>query len=82
MSMLLLAMVAVVAWDGLALDARDEAILGPLPIPRAVIVRAKLSAMAVLAGSGAAGAERSADAPAPELRGGDAAGRSRSGGSS
>src|SRR5215207_5033395 len=34
MSMLLLAIVAVVAWDGLALDARDEAILGPLPIPR------------------------------------------------
>jgi hypothetical protein len=49
MSMLLLAIVAVVAWDGLALDARDEAILGPLPIPRGVIVRAKLSAMAVLA---------------------------------
>ena len=39
MSMLLLAIVAVVAWDGLALDARDEAILGPLPIPRATIVR-------------------------------------------
>jgi hypothetical protein len=48
-SMLLLAIVAVVAWDGLALDARDEAILGPLPIPRSTIVRAKLSAMAILA---------------------------------
>ncbi len=48
-SMLLLAIVAVVAWDGLALDARDEAILGPLPIPRALIVRAKLEAMALLA---------------------------------
>jgi hypothetical protein len=49
LSMLLLAIVAVVAWDGLALDTRDEAILGPLPIPRALIVRAKLSAMAILA---------------------------------
>ena len=49
LSMLLLAIVAVVAWDGLALDARDEAILGPLPIPRALIVRAKLQAMALLA---------------------------------
>ncbi len=49
LSMLLLAIVAVVAWDGLALDGRDEAILGPLPIPRGLIVRAKLSAMAVLA---------------------------------
>ncbi|MEO5822653.1 MAG: hypothetical protein ABIT71_19265 [Vicinamibacteraceae bacterium] len=48
-SMLLLAIVAVVAWDGLALDTRDEAILGPLPIPRSLIVRAKLSAMAALA---------------------------------
>ena len=50
-SMLLLAIVAVVAWDGLALDARDEAILGPLPIPRATVVRAKLSAMGILAGA-------------------------------
>jgi hypothetical protein len=50
-SMILLALVAVVAWDGLALDARDEAILGPLPIPRAMIVRAKLAAMGVLAGA-------------------------------
>ena len=51
MSMILLALVAVVAWDGLALDARDEAILGPLPIPRGMIVRAKLAAMGVLAGA-------------------------------
>jgi len=49
LSMLLLAIVAVVAWDGLALDTRDEAILGPLPIPRSTIVRAKLSAMGLLA---------------------------------
>ncbi len=51
MSMILLALVAVVAWDGLALDVRDEAILGPLPIPRAVLVRAKLAAMGILAGA-------------------------------
>jgi hypothetical protein len=51
LSMLVLALVAVVAWDGLALDARDEAILGPLPISRARMVRAKLAAMGVLAGA-------------------------------
>ena len=51
LSMILLAIVAVVAWDGLALDARDEAILGPLPIPRATIVGAKLAAMGALAGA-------------------------------
>jgi hypothetical protein len=50
-SMILLALVAVVAWDGLALDTRDEAILGPLPIPRATIVAAKLAAMGTLAGA-------------------------------
>jgi hypothetical protein len=49
-SMILVALVAVVAWDGLALDARDEAILGPLPIPRRTIVVAKLAAMGLLAG--------------------------------
>src|SRR6185436_19172941 len=49
-SMILLALVAVVAWDGLALDVRDEAILGPLPIPRITIVGSKLAAMAALAG--------------------------------
>lgn len=51
LSMILLALVAVVAWDGLALDARDEAILGPLPISRARMVRAKLGAMGILAGA-------------------------------
>jgi hypothetical protein len=51
LSMTLLALVAVVAWDGLALDARDEAILGPLPIPRRTIVLAKLAAMGLLAGA-------------------------------
>ena len=50
-SMILLALVAVVAWDGLALDARDEAILGPLPIQRSLIVRSKLAAMGILAGA-------------------------------
>lgn len=51
LSMIVLALVAVVAWDGLALDARDEAILGPLPISRARMVRAKLGAMGALAGA-------------------------------
>jgi hypothetical protein len=51
LSMILLALVAVVAWDGLALDVRDEAILGPLPIPRITIVSAKLAAMGALAGA-------------------------------
>jgi hypothetical protein len=49
-SMILLALVAVAAWDSLALDARDEAILGPLPLPRIAIVGSKLAAMAALAG--------------------------------
>jgi hypothetical protein len=48
-SMLVMALAAVAQWDALALDARDTAALGVLPIPRAAIVRAKFMAVAVLA---------------------------------
>ncbi len=48
-SMLVMALAAVAQWDALALDARDTAVLGVLPIPRAVIVRSKFIAVAVLA---------------------------------
>ena len=48
-SMIVMALVAVAQWDALALDGRDASILGPLPVPRAVVVRAKLSALAVFA---------------------------------
>ena len=48
-SMLVMALVAVAQWDALALDARDTSALGVLPIPRAVIVRTKFMAVAVLA---------------------------------
>ena len=48
-SMLVMALAAVAEWDALVLDARDTAVLGPLPIPRAVIVRAKFAATALFA---------------------------------
>lgn len=48
-SMIVMALVAVAEWDALALDARDTAVLGPLPVPRAVIVRAKFIAIALFA---------------------------------
>lgn len=48
-SMLVMALVAVAQWDALALDSRDTSALGVLPIPRAVIVRTKYMAVAVLA---------------------------------
>ncbi len=41
-----MALVTVLEWDALSLDARDHAVLGPLPIPRGVMVRAKLTALA------------------------------------
>jgi hypothetical protein len=47
-TMLVAALVAVAQWDALALDARDTAVLGVLPIPKSVIVRTKLSATAFL----------------------------------
>lgn len=48
-SMLVMALVAVAQWDALALDSRDTSALGVLPIPRAMIVRTKFMAVAVLA---------------------------------
>jgi hypothetical protein len=48
-SMLVMALLAVGLWDGLALDARDTAVLGVLPIPRAAITRAKFIAVALMA---------------------------------
>jgi hypothetical protein len=50
LAMIVLAFVAVATWDALSLDPRDTAILGPLPIERVVLVRAKLRAIAILAG--------------------------------
>src|SRR5262245_779114 len=48
-SMLVMALLAVAEWDALSLDARDHAVLGVLPISRAVIIRSKFVAVGVLA---------------------------------
>lgn len=48
-SMIVMALVAVASWDALSLDPRDSSILGPLPVAHAVIVRAKLRAVALFA---------------------------------
>jgi hypothetical protein len=43
-SMAISALAALMVWDALALEARDAAILGPLPVPAHTITRAKLAA--------------------------------------
>jgi hypothetical protein len=48
-SLIVMALIAVAEWDALALDARDTAVLGPLPIARWAIVRAKFAAVAMFA---------------------------------
>lgn len=48
-SMTVMALVAVSVCDALSLDHRDTEILGPLPLPRGVIIRAKISALIVFA---------------------------------
>src|SRR5687768_16275256 len=48
LAMIVTALVAASQWDALAIDARDAAILEPLPIRVATIRRAKLSAVAIL----------------------------------
>jgi hypothetical protein len=50
-SMTVMALVAVSVWDALALDSRDTSILGPLPVARGVIVRAKVSALIMFSAS-------------------------------
>jgi hypothetical protein len=54
-SMLVMALLAVALWDALALDARDTAVLGVLPVPRYAIIRAKFAAIALLAAGTALG---------------------------
>jgi hypothetical protein len=53
-SMTVMAIVAVAVWDALSLDRRDTEILGPLPVPRGVVRRAKIAALLVLAAAFAA----------------------------
>jgi len=45
------ALAALLSWDALALEPRDAAVLGPLPIPARTITRAKLAAVMVFAGA-------------------------------
>lgn len=44
-SMVTVGAIATFAWDALAFDLRDAVVLGPLPVPRATIVAAKLAAL-------------------------------------
>jgi hypothetical protein len=53
-SMTVMALVAVAVWDAVSLDRRDSEILGPLPLPRGAIRRAKIAALVVLAAGFAA----------------------------
>jgi hypothetical protein len=48
-SMSAMALMAAIQWDALSLDDRDAANLGPLPIARRTIVRAKLAALVIFA---------------------------------
>ena len=48
LAMIVTALVAASQWDALAIDARDAAILEPLPVATGTIRRAKMSAVAIL----------------------------------
>lgn len=47
LSMVVMALVAAAQWDALSIDARDAAILGPLPVGHGAILAAKLAALAI-----------------------------------
>jgi hypothetical protein len=53
-SMTVMALVAVSVWDALSLDHRDTEILGPLPVRRGVVIRAKIWALVLFAAGFAA----------------------------
>ena len=53
LSMITVALLAVAQWDALVVDARDSAILDPLPLKPVVIRRAKLAAVAIFGGAAA-----------------------------
>jgi hypothetical protein len=55
LGMIVTALVAASQWDALSIDARDAAILEPLPLDAGTIRRAKLSAVAILGGTVAIG---------------------------
>ena len=46
-SMLVMALLAVALWDSLALDPRDTAVLGTLPVQHSTLVRSKFIAVAI-----------------------------------
>jgi len=48
-AMIVMGLLAAAEWDALALDTRDTAVLGPLPVPPAVIVRTKFVAIILFA---------------------------------
>jgi len=54
LSMLSMALLAVAQWDALVVDARDSAILDPLPVRPVVVRRAKLAAVAIFGCAAAA----------------------------
>src|SRR5262245_20352076 len=51
LSMIVMGLLAATEWDALALDSRDTAVLGHLPVPPRIIVRAKFPAVALFAGA-------------------------------
>jgi hypothetical protein len=53
LSMITVALLAVAQWDALVVDARDSAILDPLPLRPVAIRRAKLAAVAIFGGAAA-----------------------------
>jgi hypothetical protein len=50
-SMIVSALVTVLGWDAMAIDARDRLVLGSLPIPDAMVRRAKLTALMLFQGA-------------------------------
>jgi hypothetical protein len=66
--MVVMALVALAAWDALSLDLRDTEVLGPLPLARGRVVLAQLTALVVFASTFAVALNAIPALAAPLLR--------------
>ena len=73
--MIVMALVTAIFWDALALDERDLAVMGPLPVRPAAVLVAKAAAVTGAAALVAARAQRPPGSPLPRRRPAQGAGR-------
>ena len=76
-AMILMGLVTAVFWDALALDERDLAVMGPLPVRPSTVLFAKAAAVTGAAAIVAVALNAPPGPPLPRRRAAEGAGRAR-----